>query len=772
MFLEFYGLKEQPFGVTADPRFTCPSNSYSKAYNSLSRGLEAGCGLLALIAKPGMGKTTLVFQLLRQLNQTSRPIFLSQTLCDSREFLRYLVHSLGVDTAGLDTVATFERLNQLLVHEREADRRVVVIVDECQNLDSSVLETVRLLSDFETPETKLIQIVLVGQTPLAKNLSSPRLASLRQRISILCRLEPLTREEILRYIDHRLQVAGYAGAPLFTSGALEWILATSEGIPRNINNLCLNALLAGYEAGRKPIDFDIVDKVLTDLDVNPLKLKPAISPQLPPGPQRTPVIRDSGTFRGNLNSKQVSSQEMQEIATKVDEIRPHPVPQLGHTQAPLLPPGSPLPYANVTSRDHPDRKHAKLVDKPEAVTDSPIRKPHVTPPLAPPQKAQSDPCTALGDFRGQEQLDSTIVGNNPVPTDMNSSLRKMSEPVRLQTPAQPMAVISDPEISSPRWRGKTVGALTLGAALTGLFLFSFRVGPRREFPAPRGVGEASVAAPLPSPTASSAPAVSSTPVTRPPATDAAPTRPLLAPMLQGKIVRIVIDPGHGGHDTGTTGPAGLMEKDLCLDLALRLGRIIKQRLPSVEVIFTRTNDTFIPLEERTYIANDIKADLFLSIHANSSPYPAVRGIETYYLDLAGNTEVMELAARENATAQGSDRLERMKKTGLGEEIEQSRMLAEDIQDSLNRFAQRSASGAQNRRVRRAPFVVLAGANMPSVLAEIAFLSNPAEEQLLKKGEYCERLAEGLYQGLATYLQSPNSLTHNPPSTNPVVAPQT
>ena len=172
--------------------------------------------MLALIAKPGMGKTTLVFQLLRQLNQTSRPIFLSQTLCDSREFLRYLVHSLGVDTAGLDTVATFERLNQLLVHEREADRRVVVIVDECQNLDSSVLETVRLLSDFETPETKLIQIVLVGQTPLAKNLSSPRLASLRQRISILCRLEPLTREEILRYIDHRLQVADYAGAPLFT----------------------------------------------------------------------------------------------------------------------------------------------------------------------------------------------------------------------------------------------------------------------------------------------------------------------------------------------------------------------------------------------------------------------------------------------------------------------------------------------------------------------------------------------------------------------------
>jgi N-acetylmuramoyl-L-alanine amidase len=244
-------------------------------------------------------------------------------------------------------------------------------------------------------------------------------------------------------------------------------------------------------------------------------------------------------------------------------------------------------------------------------------------------------------------------------------------------------------------------------------------------------------------------------------------------MLEMKIVRIVIDPGHGGHDTGTTGPTGLTEKDLCLDVALRLGRIIKQHLPNAEIVFTRTKDVFISLEERTYIANDIKADLFLSIHANSSPYPAVRGIETYYLDFAGSTEVMEVSARENATAQEkvSDRFELMKKIGLGEKkTEESRMFAEDIQDSLSRSIRRSASSTQNRRVGRAPFVVLVGANMPSVLTEISFLSNPSDEQFLRKAEYRERLAEGLYQGVATYLQSQNSFTHNPPARGPAVVP--
>jgi len=231
-----------------------------------------------------------------------------------------------------------------------------------------------------------------------------------------------------------------------------------------------------------------------------------------------------------------------------------------------------------------------------------------------------------------------------------------------------------------------------------------------------------------------------------------------------KIGSIVIDPGHGGHDTGAVGPTGLMEKDLCLDVALRLGQIIKLRLPGAEVIFTRTDDMFIPLEKRTNIANAKKADLFLSIHANSSPYDAARGVETYYSNFSGSPEGLEVAARENATVQEpvSDLQELVKNIARNDKIVESRQFAEDIQSSLSRRIQHSAKSAQKGGVHRAPFVVLRGANMPSVLTEISFLSNPSDERLLMKGEYRQRLAEGLYQGVANYLQSLNSITYNLP----------
>ena len=231
-----------------------------------------------------------------------------------------------------------------------------------------------------------------------------------------------------------------------------------------------------------------------------------------------------------------------------------------------------------------------------------------------------------------------------------------------------------------------------------------------------------------------------------------------------KIGRIVIDAGHGGHDTGTIGPTGLMEKDLCLDVALRLGKIIKQRLPGAEVVFTRADDSFIPLEERTAIANEARADLFISIHANSSQDHGARGIETYYLNLKGSPEAMEVAARENAvSAVGIHDLEDLvKKIARNEKIDESKEFAEDIQTSLAQRVQKLNKTVKNRGVRRAPFVVLIGADMPSILTEISFLSNPADEQLLKKPEHRQRLAEGLYQGVASYLQSLNSVTFNTP----------
>jgi N-acetylmuramoyl-L-alanine amidase len=241
-----------------------------------------------------------------------------------------------------------------------------------------------------------------------------------------------------------------------------------------------------------------------------------------------------------------------------------------------------------------------------------------------------------------------------------------------------------------------------------------------------------------------------------------------------KISRIVIDAGHGGHDTGTIGPTGLMEKDLCLDVALRLGKLFEEKLPGTQVVYTRSDDTFIPLEERTRVANEAKADLFVSIHANSSPDKNARGIETYYLNLKGSPEAMEVAARENAASQQNihDLEDLVKRIARTEKIDESKELAEDIQDSLAKRVQKTARTVRNRGVRKAPFVVLIGAGMPSILTEISFLSNPSDEQLLKKPEHRQRIAEGVYQGVAQYLESMNSLavnTSGKPARAPVVA---
>jgi N-acetylmuramoyl-L-alanine amidase len=248
----------------------------------------------------------------------------------------------------------------------------------------------------------------------------------------------------------------------------------------------------------------------------------------------------------------------------------------------------------------------------------------------------------------------------------------------------------------------------------------------------------------------------------------------LTRVLGLKIGRIVIDAGHGGRDTGTIGPGGLMEKDLCLDVALRLGNMIEKQLPGAEVVYTRNNDTFIPLEERTAIANHAKADLFISIHANSSGDRAARGVETYYLNFSSSPEAMEVAARENATAQGGvhNLQDMIQQIARNEKIEESKELAADIQGSLSKRMQRTNHAIRDRGVRKAPFVVLIGANMPSILAEISFISNPSDEQMLKKPENRQHVAEGLYRGVEDYLQSINSLTFNQAKATPGTRPGT
>ncbi|MGA8075013.1 MAG: AAA family ATPase [Candidatus Acidiferrales bacterium] len=283
-FLSFYGLSEQPFDVTPDPAYLYLSPMHGEALSSLSHGIQNLRGFMALVAEPGMGKTTLLNRLMEELHETARTVFLFQTQCNSRELLRYLLSELGVESEAMDVVSMHRALNDILFQEMLNGRRFVLIIDEAQNLDASTLETIRLLSDFETSHAKLIQIVLAGQPQLIETLLRPNLSQLRQRIAILTNLEPLCASETSQYIEHRLRAAGSSNGAIFTSEAVALIAERSHGIPRSINNLCFNALQAGYSEGCDTIDARIVQAVAEKLDLESLFGQPqeAVSTQEAP----------------------------------------------------------------------------------------------------------------------------------------------------------------------------------------------------------------------------------------------------------------------------------------------------------------------------------------------------------------------------------------------------------------------------------------------------------------------------------------------------------
>jgi type II secretory pathway predicted ATPase ExeA len=289
MVLDYYRLEEQPFGVTPDSRYLYLTPKHKEALNSLVYGIEAGCGFVALIATPGAGKTTLLFEMLNILRDKARIVFLFQTISTPLDLLRSLLSGLGVRDLQGSLVEMQIRLRDLLTEQYRLGKRVVLVIDEAQNLDDSVLELVRMLSNFETSRDKLIQIVLAGQPQLADNIGSPELVQLRQRISIFARLNAFTPEETALYIQHRLRVAGYnSDMPLFTKDALALIALCSEGIPRNINNLCFNSLSLGSALQQKPIDRDIVRQVIADLDFGPWRKRSSLPP-LKPEERATPV---------------------------------------------------------------------------------------------------------------------------------------------------------------------------------------------------------------------------------------------------------------------------------------------------------------------------------------------------------------------------------------------------------------------------------------------------------------------------------------------------
>lgn len=270
MLLQYFRFKQQPFGATPDPRCLYPSHAHLEALASLEYGFHSNRGFTAMIAPPGMGKTTLLFRFLEDIRETARSVFLFaiDAECEPREFVAYILRDIGV-TPGTTSSEMHEQLSCALARETRAGRKFVIVIDEAQNLSDAVLERVRLLSNFETSQGKLMQIVLSGQPQLSDKLKQPSLLQLRQRISTICRIYPLSAEETSAYIEYRLKQAGYGGEPLFAKDALKLITEASQGIPRTVNNLCFNALSLCCAMKSKQVDSGMVAEVIADLDLIP-----------------------------------------------------------------------------------------------------------------------------------------------------------------------------------------------------------------------------------------------------------------------------------------------------------------------------------------------------------------------------------------------------------------------------------------------------------------------------------------------------------------------
>jgi N-acetylmuramoyl-L-alanine amidase/type II secretory pathway predicted ATPase ExeA len=793
MFLEFYKLRQQPFGVTPDPAYLYPSQTHCQALDALTEGIMSGRGFLTLIADPGMGKTTLLYQVLDALRDKAKTAFLFQTQCTSREFFQYLLSELRVDSAGMGLVAMHNKLNEMLFAELMKGKRFVLIVDEAQNLDDSVLETIRLLSNFETSNTKLLQIVLAGQPQLGAKLGQPQLAQLEQRIAVVQRLEAFPPEETAGYIRHRLKVSGHSTGDLFEPEALALIAERSQGIPRNINRICYQALLEAHGEGRATVSAEIVERA-----ERKLRVSPGVHSGSTPGPM-SPAGNESMKAAGASEAPQLTYKPAGGSKTRGGQLWMAALVAIVLAAGFALPrrlPGEMMKTVRASSASlfgHGNRGIVEASARSAAMAKTAALSQGL---------AQSDPIDDRLQTQGFQDVAQQIA-QKVATTDAIPGPRLVEGGVPDVTGIQVSSTQSDARIvvaldNAVRYdSARITGPERIYFDLHGARLDSSV--PQKMVPAGDGLlkwvraaqntddvvrlvldaGKAKdySAQLLSDPyrlvidvsaqaggaakgsRSSEAAAQENAADVSPEAAASHANRRSLTQALGLKISRIAIDPGHGGSDTGAMGPHGLMEKNLCLDVALRLGRLIQQDIPGAEVIYTRTTDKFVSLEDRTEIANRAHADLFISIHANSSDSPSARGVETYYLSLLASPESMRLATRENALAQSSvhDLPELVQMIASNAKIAESKVLAQDIQSALATRLELVSRGETNRGVKRAPFIVLTGANMPAVLSEISFISNASDESLLLESSQRQRVAESLYRGIAAYLDSLNSL---------------
>ena len=268
MYLEFYGLTLPPFDITPNPRFLFLTEKHREAINHLLYGIRERKGYVQLTGEVGAGKTTVCRAMLRQLDSHFSTALIVNPVLSANELMRAIATEFGLEAKGLDRHDTVAAINSFLVRQVQQCGDAVLIIDEAQNLTEELLEQVRLLSNLEMENRKLLQIILLGQPELRDRLNSPRLRQLRQRITVRYHLNPLTRPEVAQYIQHRLGLAGAKGRPAFTKPAVWRICNYSGGIPRLVNAVCDKALLAGFVEHSDRITYRMVGRAIRELEGN------------------------------------------------------------------------------------------------------------------------------------------------------------------------------------------------------------------------------------------------------------------------------------------------------------------------------------------------------------------------------------------------------------------------------------------------------------------------------------------------------------------------
>ena len=267
MYNDFYGFHEAPFNITPDPRFLFFSDRHREAYNHILFGLRERKGFIQVTGEVGAGKTTVCRALLEELGPQYRTALILNPFLTGDQLLRSILIELGLEPSD-DRVIALQRLNQYLLDQLAEGNDVVLLIDEAQDLSFDLLEQIRLLSNLETDQRKLLQIVLLGQPELREKLDDPRLRQLRQRITVRYHLAPLSRQEMDQYIQHRLQVVGANGRPSFTRWALGSVYRYSGGVPRLVNAVCDKALLCGYVEGDDRLTWRHVRRAVRELEGN------------------------------------------------------------------------------------------------------------------------------------------------------------------------------------------------------------------------------------------------------------------------------------------------------------------------------------------------------------------------------------------------------------------------------------------------------------------------------------------------------------------------